>query len=167
MLYYSRIFSEWQTSNGTRAQIFQKPILALKSFSKDDSTPSPSEISVPVAVYNFGRLCNQWCQNRDGTAAVGLCTVCALHRLTQLTAQQYCTEHSYTEWLRTVRLLQFHWMLPADSLCGITDRFLVTWTLWLNTNLCRDILIAVSGGLLFITTQYEHFCDLLYFLKLG
>jgi len=71
------LFRPKSSSVDSRTNTFPKPILAPISVSKYDSTPSPTAISVPVGVYNLGRLCIQLCQNRDDTAAVGLCTCTA------------------------------------------------------------------------------------------
>ena len=107
------------------AHTFQKAILAPLPVSQYDSTPSPTAISDPVAVYNFGRLFIQWCQNRDGRTAVGLCTVCVLvpldtaHSTIRLhwVTEDICVCYSLTECYRPK---------SADTTCGITDRHLVT-----------------------------------------
>ena len=100
------------------AQKIQKPNLAPLPVSVYDSTPSPSAISVPVAVYNLGVLCIQWCQNRDGTAAVGLCTVCALAPLD--------TAHSTT----ILHWTQSHWVTEDSAFVtvwlNVTDRTVPT-----------------------------------------
>ena len=137
------------------AHTFHKPILAPLPGSDYDSPPTPSAISVPVGVYNLGRLCIQWCQNRDGTAAVGLCTCTARHS----------SQHNKTA-LNTVTLSDWRQYVcysfnecyrpnSTDNLCGITDRHFVTLTLWLNTDVCSAILKAVSSDLLFFITLYD------------
>ena len=155
LLYYSRIFPEWQTSNGTRAQIFQKPILALKSFSKYDSTPSPSAISVPVAVYNLGVLCNQWCQNRDGTAAVGLCTVCALAPLD--TAHSTTILHwTQLHWVTEDSAFVTVWLIVTDrtvpSKSAMIVRHFILWNVRFNTDVFSSILVPFTRELLYIIT---------------
>ena len=109
---------------------FQKLILAPLSDSMYNPTPSPTTISVPAAVYNLGMLCIQWRQNTDGRATVGLCTVCPLAPLD--------TAHSPIKlhWTQLYWVLEDMWICYsltgcyrpniADSLCGITDRYLVT-----------------------------------------
>jgi len=100
------------------AHTFHKPIPTPLPRSKYDSPPSPSAISVPVAVYNLGLLCIQWCQNRDGTAAVGLCTVCALAPLD--------TAHSTT----ILHWTQSHWVTEDSAFVtvslNVTDRTVPT-----------------------------------------
>jgi len=81
------IFRPIAASVDSSEHTFQKLIQVPLSVSKYDSTPSPTAISVSVDVYNSGRLCIQLSQNPDGRAAVGLCTVCVLYCLTELTEQ--------------------------------------------------------------------------------
>ena len=141
------------------AHVIHEPILSPLSVSKYGSPPSPNAISDPVGVYNLGRLCIHWCQNRDGRAAVGLCTVCALAQLdtahstiryhwTQLhcVTEDTCICYSLTECYR---------QNSADSLCGVTDRHFVNWTVWVNTDVSWAVLLPVASGLLYIITQYE------------
>ena len=126
----------------------QKPNLAPLPVSKYDSTTSPTAIPDPVFVYNFGRLCIQWCQNRDGRATVGLCTVCAHARLD--TAHSTIRLHWVTEDMCVCySLTECYRPKSAGSLCGITERRFLTLTA-----VCSAILIAVCNGLLFIITQY-------------
>jgi hypothetical protein len=98
-----KILSPTTLSVDSSGHTFHKPILALLTVSKNDSTLSPTAISGPVGVYVLGRLCIQWCQIADCRAAVGLCTVCALAPLD--------ISHS------TVRLnwSQLHWV--TENLC--------------------------------------------------
>ena len=144
----------------TISHTFQKPILSPLSVLMYDSTPSPATISVPVAVYNLGRLCIQWRQNPDCRATVSLCTVCALAPLD--------TAHS------PIRLhwTQLHWVLEdmrvcyrltdcyqpkiADSLYDITDRYLVTWNVRFITDLYTVIVTQVTIIMFSIITQYKH-----------
>jgi len=116
--------------------------------------PTPSAISDPVGVYNLGRLCIQWCQNRDGRAAVGLCTFCAL---APLGTAHSTNKIALSDWIQCVFYSFNECYRPnsAYSPCGTTDREFVTWTVWFNTDVFSAILIAVSSGLLFIITLYD------------
>ena len=97
-------------SSDTSSHTFQKLILPPLSVSMYNSTPSPSTIPVPVAVYSLGRLCIQWRQNTDGRATVGLCTVCPLAQLD--------TAHSHIRLHWTL----LHWVLEDMRVCySLTD----------------------------------------------
>ena len=112
------IFRQTAASVDSNAQTFQKTILSQLSVSKYDSTPSPTAISVPVAVYNFGRLCVQWCQNPDGRVAMGLCAVCTLAPLD--------TSHN----TRRLHWTQLHWVTEDSAFVkiwmNVTDRTVST-----------------------------------------